>query len=183
MNATRILRIGFVPAALITTVGAFAAASVTAAAALRPTADVTSRFVPAKLYAGRPAVTYDRASVPSGSRVEIVQRRQDKGGDAGNVLIETLRVWGLEPHTRYYAYAYTRRCGARASAAGTRAQSGPSKRHYRQNEVWLGFTTNGRGDGTSSAAQYWLLSGQANSVLIESRPSAAPVACVTVAFK
>jgi superoxide dismutase, Cu-Zn family len=149
-------------------------------------ARVSAMFASPSRYKIHPAVTYDQTSVPTGSRVQVVEKPQDKGGDAGNVTLETLRVWGLRPNRKYDAYVYTRRCGATPAAAGARTQDGPSREHYPQNEVWLNFTTNGHGNGTSRAGQYWRFNlgqaTQANSVVIRSHATEAPVACVTVPF-
>jgi superoxide dismutase, Cu-Zn family len=143
---------------------------------------VASTFASARSYRTHSAVTYDAASVPVGSRVLITERRQKAAGDAGNVKIETLRVWGIKRNTRYDAYAYTRPCGATPRAAGRRTQDGPSRGHYPQNEVWLGFKTNRRGEAASSARQYWSLEKRAYSVVIQSHATSAVVACVTVLF-
>jgi superoxide dismutase, Cu-Zn family len=166
---------------------ALVATTVTAASADR-SAKVTARFASPRLYKTHPAVTYDQSSVPMGSRVQVVEKPQDKGGDAGNVTLETLRVWGLRANRKYDAYVYTRRCGATPAAAGGRTQAGPSSEHYPQNEVWLNFKTNRRGDAATHAGQYWRFNldhgaSQANSVVIHSHTTKAPVACVTVPFR
>jgi Cu-Zn family superoxide dismutase len=141
-------------------------------------AKVTATFASPALYKTHPAVTYDRRSVPLGSRVQVVEKPNDKGG-----LGVTLRVWGLDPNRRYDAYVYTRRCGVRSAAAGRRTQNGPHKDHYSQNEVWLDFTTNRHGHASSQVGQYWTFNpGQANSVVIHSHATRARVACVTVPF-
>ncbi len=145
--------------------------------------EVTASFAPPTLAASHPAVTFDPTLVPLGSRVQVVQFRQGAGGDAGNVLVETLRVRGLEPRVRYFAYAYAHACGATPAAAGVRVQDGPSSAHYPQNEIWLGFRTDGHGRAASSARQYWLAPGRARSIVIDARPNAEPVACVTIALQ
>jgi superoxide dismutase, Cu-Zn family len=149
-------------------------------------AKVTARFAAPESYKTHAAVTYDQRSVPVGSRVRVVEKPQDKPGDAGNVTLETLKVWGLRPNRRYDAYVHTRRCGATAATAGRRTQDGPSGGHYPQNEVWLNFRTDRRGDATARAGQYWIFepghASQANSVVIQSHVTKAAVACVTVPF-
>ncbi len=145
--------------------------------------DVASAFAPATLAASHPAVTYQRAAVPLGSRVQFVQSRSAGGGDAGDVLVETLRVWGLRSRTRFYAYAYSHRCGSTPSTAGVRVQDQPAPSHFPQNEIWLGFRTNARGDATSSTRQYWLTAGRAESIVIDANPNGDPVACLTVALR
>ena len=159
----------------------------TAAAAAPPahSAKVTATFGLPSLHRTQAAVTYDRRSVPEGSRVQVVERPSGRTGDAGSVTLVTLRVWGLEPNRRYDAYVYTRRCGVSPAAAGSRTQDGPSREHYPQNEVWLNFKTNRRGAGTARVGQYWLFNlmpGQANSVVIHSPVTKARAACVTVPF-
>lgn len=169
---------------------AFAVAALlapTAAAAAPPahSAEVTATFASPTLYRTHAAVTYDRKSVPEGSRVQVVERPSGRGGDAGSVTFVTLRVWGLEPNTRYDAYMYRRRCGATPAAAGRRTQDGPNSEHYPQNEVWLNFRTDRRGAGAARVGQYWLFNlmpGQANSVVIHSPVTKARAACVTVPF-
>jgi hypothetical protein len=156
---------------------------VSGAAGRQYSANVTAGFVSAALATNHPAVSYDQARVPLGSRVQVVQFRQNKAGDAGNVFVETLRVWGLDPHARYFAYAYANACGSTPGVAGTRVQDGPSRTHYAQNEIWLGFRTNAHGVATSSTSQYWLSSGHAKSILISAQPTSQPVACVSVALE
>jgi Cu-Zn family superoxide dismutase len=164
---------------------ALIATTATAASADR-SAEVTAAFASPGLYKTHPAVTYDQSSVPKGSRVQVVEKPQNKGGDAGNVTLETLRVWGLRPNRKYDAYVYTRRCGSTPAAAGGRTQAGPSSEHYPQNEVWLDFKTNRHGNAPSHAGQYWSFNlgqaSQANALVIHSHASKAPVACVTVPF-
>ncbi len=141
-------------------------------------AEVTATFASPALYETHPAVTYDERSVPTGSRVQVVESPNDKGG-----LVVTLRAWGLHTNTSYDAYVYTRRCGVTPATAGRRTQNGPSSQHYPQNEVWLDFKTHRRGDASSRVAQYWTFNpGQANSVVIHSHSSGARVACITVHF-
>jgi hypothetical protein len=163
-----------------------ALAATTAAASADRHASVTATFASPRLYKTHPAVTYDQRSVPKGSRVQVVEKPQDKPGDAGNVTLETLTVRALRPNRRYDAYVYTRRCGATAAAASRRTQDGPRRDHYPQNEVWLSFKTNRLGNATAKAGQYWRFnlsqSSQANSVVIHSHITQAPVACVTVPF-
>ena len=123
-------------------------------------------------YKTHPGSTYDGQSVPTGSQVEVMERPNNKGG-----LVVTLRVWGLDPYRRYDAYVYTKKCGATPAAAGRRTQNGPSKEHYPQNEVWLNFKTNRRGDAGSQVWQYWTFNpGQANSVVIQPRATGGRVA-------
>ena len=161
-----------------------------ATAALAASADraanVKATFAAATLYKTHAAVTYDRSSVPAGSLVQIVERPQKKGGDAGNVTIETLAVAGLRANRKYDAYVYSDPCGATPGAAGRRTQDGTNSQHYPQNEVWLGFTTDRRGNAVSRAGQYWRFNvgraSRANSVAIYSHPSEKPLACVTVPF-
>lgn len=157
---------------------AVAVAPIATASSADRHARVTSVFVTPALYRTHPAVTYDERSVPSGGRVQVVERPNDKGGK--NV---TLRVWGLRPGRRYDADVHTRPCGSTPEAAGKRVQDGPSAEHYPQNEVWLNFRTNRSGDATSFVRQYWIFRPhQANSVVIHSHVSKARVACVAVPF-
>ena len=159
-------------------VSVVAAAAATASPASR-SAKVTAVFSSPKSYKTNPAVTYDQSSVRRGTRVEVLERPNDAGG-----LTVKLSVWGLNPNTKYDAYVYTRPCGASPTNAGKRTQNGPSTGHYSQNEVWLDFKTNLRGDAHSQAAQDWTFkAGQANSVVFLAYNSARVVACVTVAFR
>jgi hypothetical protein len=74
----------------------------------------------------------------------------------------------------------------RPPAAGSRTQAGPSSEHYPQNEVWLDFKTNGRGNAVPRAGQYWRFNSgqasQAGSVVIHSHATKWAVACITVPF-
>lgn len=149
----------------------------------RVEAKVTADFVSAIATTSHPAVTYNPTLVTLGSRIQITQLRPNRGGDAGNVLVETLRVRGLKPRARFYAYGYTHACGATPGVAGARAQDKPSSAHFSQNEIWLGFRTDRHGDATSSTSQYWLATGQVESIVIDAHPNAEPVACVTISLK
>jgi Cu-Zn family superoxide dismutase len=169
----RKLAIAFVLAAPVVLIAATATAAST-----DHHAKVTASFASPALYKTHPAVAYDRQSVPTGSQVEVMERSNDKGG-----LVVTLRVWGLDPNRRYDAYVYTKRCGATPAAAGRRTQNGPNKEHFPQNEVWLNFKTNRRGDASPQVWQYWTFNpGQANSVVIQSHATGGRVACVSVPF-
>jgi len=156
-----------------------AVATMAEAAAATHSAKVTATFVVPTSYETSAAVTYDQSSVRRGSRVGVLERRNDTGG-----LIVELNVWGLNPNTRYDAFVYTRPCGATPGSVGTRVQNGPSTGHYPQNEVWLDFMTNLHGTAHSRADQNWPFNvGQANSVVLLSHNAARVEACVTVPFK
>ena len=144
---------------------------------------VTADFASAIPTTSHPAVTYDPTLVPVGSRVQVTQLRPNRGGDAGNVLVETLRVRGLKSHARFYAYGYTHACGATPNVAGARVQDVPNSTHFSQNEIWLDFRTDTHGDAAASTSQYWLATGHAKSIIIDAHSNAEPVACVTIALK
>jgi Cu-Zn family superoxide dismutase len=142
-------------------------------------AKVTTRFASPSSYKTHPAVTYDQKSVPLGSRVQVSEKPNNKGG-----MIVTLKVAGLNPNTDYDAHVHAHPCSANPADSGGHVQNGPSTEAYEQNEVWLNFKTNRHGKATSQSAKYWTFEPhQANSVVIHSHATKARLACITVPFK
>jgi Cu-Zn family superoxide dismutase len=141
-----------------------------------------------------------RPTVPSAASATVLAT-YDTMGDS----TITLRVSGLEPNTEYGAHAHVDACGATPRAAGPHFQHTPNP--YPQNphdpvyvnsvnEIWLDFTTDDRGTGSSTTELGWQFEPQrrAGSVMIHAHrtqlggrdgvagTAGAALACLTVGF-
>ncbi|GGL93955.1 hypothetical protein GCM10010129_42340 [Streptomyces fumigatiscleroticus] len=143
------------------------------------------------------AITYDRASVPKGSRVVVAEWKQKNG-----TTTVDLNVKGLDPKRTYGAHVHTKPCGTKPDDSGPHYQhvkdpvqpSVNPKYANSRNEVWLDFTTDASGDGNAHSTVRWRFrQGEARSVVIHehatmTRPghagtAGARLACVTVPFR
>ncbi|MTE18846.1 superoxide dismutase family protein [Streptomyces sp. TRM43335] len=145
----------------------------------------------------RSALTYDRRLVPAGATVEVAQFNGRRG------MTITLGVQGLPEGRGYGAHVHTGPCTADPAAAGSRYQNvrdprtrvtSPDFRYTNpENEVWLDFTTDEKGEGEAVSGHSWhFRAGEARSVVVyEHRTRRDPahagaagrrVACVTVPF-
>ncbi|MEV5598385.1 superoxide dismutase family protein [Streptomyces sp. NPDC052496] len=141
------------------------------------------------------AVTYDPKLVPVNSRVTVSERANGKRTRVG------LRVSGLVANRTYGAHVHTGVCGARPDSSGPHYQHRKDPRSPSvdpayanpKNEVWLDFTTDGRGEGSAVSHNAWRFrSGEARSVAIHERRTATGagvagtagrvVACYSVPF-
>jgi Cu-Zn family superoxide dismutase len=103
------------------------------------------------------AFIYDKAVIPQGSGVEVVQQAK---GESSKV---TLTVHGLLPDHVYGAHVHKMPCGAKGDDPGPHFQHRPDpvkpsvNPAYAnpQNEVWLDLTTDAQGDATSSSLVPW----------------------------
>ncbi|MEV4434555.1 superoxide dismutase family protein [Streptomyces sp. NPDC049555] len=146
--------------------------------------------------AGKQAVTFDQRDVPAGARVGVVERT---GPDGTTV---ELTVHGLQAHRTFGAHVHQKTCGTVPEASGPHYQDVKDPRQpstdpayaNARNEVWLDFTTDGQGDGSSVAHVAWRFrAGQAMSVVVHAHGTAdAPgqagtagprLACVNVPFE
>ncbi|WKU44625.1 superoxide dismutase family protein [Streptomyces sp. VNUA116] len=141
------------------------------------------------------AVTFDSDAVPPGARVTVTERT---GRDGTRIR---LRLEGVEPDRTFGAHVHTNPCGTRPEDSGGHYQqdrdpkqpsTDPAYANPR-NEVWLDLTTDGRGDGSSSASVAWRFRpGEARSVVIHEHATerapgragmaGARLACVNVPF-
>lgn len=145
---------------------------------------------------GATAVTYDPKLVASGAtaHVELSQ--------VVDTTAVTLAVRGLTPNRDYGAHLHLRPCGRTAADAGPHYQhhhdpaasaSPPSVNPAYanpQNEVWLDFTTDSQGAGSSKSTQSWTFSTTPQSLVIHAKKTqtapgkagtAGPrVACLTI---
>ncbi len=124
---------------------------------------------------GANAVTYDPAQVPAGAKVELRSEPTD-----GKTKI-TASVQGLQPDRDYGAHIHTKPCGPTGKAAGPHFQekADPVKPSVDpafanpQNEVWLDFHTDPRGNATSTAEGSWSFENRddAKSFVLHEKPT------------
>lgn len=141
------------------------------------------------------AVTFDAKAVPEGSRVTVLESTHRDGTE-----IE-LRVHGLQPDRTFGAHVHRKPCGTKPADSGAHYQdvvdpkqpSADPEYANPANEVWLDFTTDGRGNGSAeSSVVFFFRAGEARSVVIhehatETGPghagmAGARLACVNVPF-
>ncbi|AZQ71339.1 MULTISPECIES: superoxide dismutase family protein [Streptomyces] len=141
------------------------------------------------------AVTFDKKAVPEKSRVAVAERKVKDGTRI------VLRVRGIQAGRTYGAHVHQKPCGNAPDDSGAHYQNvkdpkSPSvdpKYANPQNEAWLDFTTDKRGNGRSTATVKWRFrAGEARSVVIhehatETAPGKAGtagsrLACVNVPF-
>ncbi|MFH8343613.1 superoxide dismutase family protein [Streptomyces sp. NPDC018045] len=141
------------------------------------------------------ALTYDPKLVPVNSRVTVSERADSARTRVG------LRVAGLVANRAYGAHVHTGKCGVSPDSSGPHYQHRKDPRTPSvdpayanpKNEVWLDFTTDGRGEGSAESRHAWRFrSGEARSVAIHERRTATGagvagtagrvVACYSVPF-
>jgi Cu-Zn family superoxide dismutase len=145
---------------------------------------------------GREAITYDQKLVPANAMAAV---SYVPGADGHTQVM--LRTRGLLPNRKYGAHAHVNQCGAKGDDAGPHYQNmkdpvTPSvnpKYANPQNEIWLDFTTDAKGNGFAKSAVAWRFTDrQAKSVVIHAEHThtgaghagqAGPrLACLDVAF-
>ncbi|MFC9248079.1 superoxide dismutase family protein [Streptomyces sp. NPDC057136] len=136
-------------------------------------------FAPPNAFIPSSAITYDMDRVPAAARIEITQHSDASGTAVG------AQLRGLVPNHAYGMHVHTSPCSADPKAAG------PHYRHRAEghadpaNEVWLDFTTDGEGNGSSRVRHGWgFREGGARSVVIHDEQGGAGdrLACFTVPF-
>ncbi|MDQ8701259.1 superoxide dismutase family protein [Streptomyces sp. LHD-70] len=144
-------------------------------------------FAPPSAFIESDAKTYDTKLVPAGAHIRVVQVARD----AGNLV--TLQVDGLKANRAYGVHVHQKPCGPRPEDAGGHYQhrkdpvqpsTNPAYVNPR-NEVWLDFTTDGRGSGYAAARQGWeFRPGEAASVVLHREQGGAGdrLACFSVPF-
>ncbi|MFD1150201.1 superoxide dismutase [Saccharothrix hoggarensis] len=98
-------------------------------------------------------ISYD-PRVPVGARASVVS----SSVDGGTVVL--MRATGLLPDRDYGAHAHVNPCGAAPADAGPHyqhVQGGATDPAFAnpRNEIWLDFTTDGRGQGFAYARLDW----------------------------
>jgi superoxide dismutase, Cu-Zn family len=143
-----------------------------------------------------PAITYDEALVPVGSRAAV-----SATAAAGKTTVK-LALRGLQPQRQYGAHAHAKPCGVKGEDAGPHFQNvvdpvQPSvdpKYANSQNEIWLDLLTDPTGAGSAETTVAWEFPAErrAQSVVVHAMGTStepgkagtagARAACVTVAF-
>ncbi|MET9296687.1 superoxide dismutase family protein [Streptomyces sp. NPDC003077] len=145
---------------------------------------------------GHRAVTYDERLVPAGSRVTVTQR-----GTSETTEVE-LKVVGLLPNRAYGTHVHTQPCGLRPGSTGVHYQNRVDPHQpsvdpayaNKENEVWLGFTTDKEGQGLGKSTHSWRFrQGEARSVVLHEHATRTgqgvagtagkAVACFSVPFR
>lgn len=140
-------------------------------------------------------ITYDTAAVPVGARVSVASVKADGGTKV------TMTVAGLLPHHEYGAHVHTKACGAKPADAGPHYQEAkdpvsPSVNPAfanKDNEIWLDFSTDSKGDATASSTVKWSFrADEANAAVIHATHTMTEagkagtagdrLACVTAVF-
>lgn len=187
-----------VPAA-VALLAAGTAATAPAAAAPGDVPDVVAReayFLPPENAEPGDGLTYDTELVPAGAGIAVVEVARD-----GRTSVR-LGLTGLLPDRTYGAHVHTAPCAPDPDAAGPHYQNRPDPVQPSvdpayanpENEVWLDFTTDGRGSAHVSARQDWRFRmGEARSVVVhehatmthpgEAGMAGARLACLSVPFE
>ncbi|MGC5015339.1 superoxide dismutase family protein [Streptosporangium sp. DT93] len=135
------------------------------------------------------AIVYDTALVPPGAEAMVT-------AESGSVLsTSTVTVKGMLPARTYGVHLHVNPCGLKPDDAGPHYRSAhthTAAHASAENEVWLDFTTDARGEATATSTQDWAFSPgkPPGSLVIHSEPtrtagteagSAGPrVACVSL---
>jgi Cu-Zn family superoxide dismutase len=163
------------------------------------TVKAEGQFVPPSPFYPSKPLTYDSKPVPVGARISVVEHMGERVGGAATSV--RLRVSGLLPNRTYGAHVHTKPCGRTPDASGPHYQNvkdpnqpstNPAYANS-ENEVWLDFTTDVRGDATAESRHDWhFRPGEARSVVIhqhgtatkpgEAGTAGARLACLTVPF-
>jgi superoxide dismutase, Cu-Zn family len=130
-------------------------------------------------------IAYDTTLVPPGATARVT-------AESGAVLAtSTVTVTGMLPGRTYGVHLHVNPCGLKPEDAGPHYQHTHAHASA-QNEVWLDFTTDARGEATATATQDWaFVAGRLpRSLVIHAEPTrtagaeagvAGPrVACVTL---
>jgi superoxide dismutase, Cu-Zn family len=133
---------------------------------------VSARFE--EYSAGATAITYDPQRVPVGAEAEVEVDKEDGGTKV------KLKIEGLKPDTAFGSHVHVAACGESPDDAGPHYQdkadpqkpSTDPKYANRQNEVWLDFTTDSKGEGEAESTVGWQLrDGEGQSVVIHAMPT------------
>ncbi|HWO61141.1 MAG TPA: superoxide dismutase family protein [Umezawaea sp.] len=115
------------------------------------------------------AISYNAELVPVGAKVAMASEKDGSGTKV------TMTVEGLLPNHEYGAHVHTKPCGAKPADAGPHYQNdkdpvSPSVDPAfanKDNEIWLDFTTDAKGDAAASASVKWSFrGGEANAAVI-----------------
>jgi len=114
-------------------------------------------------------ITYDAKRIPVGAKLATGSSVTN-----GQTTVE-LKVSGLLPNTKYGSHVHTKPCGAKPADSGPHYQNdkdpvSPSvdpKFANADNEIWLDFSTDAKGDATGTATVKWeFRKGEANAVIV-----------------
>ncbi|MFD8728420.1 superoxide dismutase family protein [Streptomyces sp. NPDC059611] len=136
-------------------------------------------FSPSGSFVPSDALTYDTALVPAAARIEITHYADRTSHRVGT------RLRGLVPNRAYGMHVHTSPCAADPASAGPHYQHRTSATADPDNEVWLDFRTDGKGNGEAEARHEWgFRDGGARSVIVHDAQGGAGkrVACFTVPF-
>lgn len=141
------------------------------------------------------ATNYDKALVPDGAKLFVAAAVHD------GLTTVTLNVRGLLPNRAYGSHAHAKPCGPKPDDAGPHFQhqadpvkpSVDPKFANPQNEVWLDFVTDAKGEATVASTVDWTFGeNPAGSVVIHAEPTktqpgqagvaGARAACTSVGF-
>ncbi len=141
------------------------------------------------------ALNYDKQLVPDGAKLFVASYEHD------GLTTVVLNVRGLVPNRAYGSHAHTKPCGAKPDDAGPHFQhtadpvkpSVDPKFANADNEIWLDFTTDAKGDATRATTVDWTFDEtRAGSVVVHVDPTrtapgqagvaGARAACVSVGF-
>ncbi|MET9564020.1 superoxide dismutase family protein [Streptomyces tauricus] len=143
-----------------------------------------ARFAPPGAFVASAAVTYDGTGlVPPAAWIEVSQHSEERGPTT-----VALRARGMKAGYAYGVHVHRDPCGADPAAAGGHYQHRPTTDPAGitpENEVWLDFTADDRGEGRASARHDWnFRRGEAASVVLHAEPggAGARLACFTVPF-
>lgn len=162
-----------VPTASTPTSGAAAESGSPSASGGAEGQEVSAKFE--EYSAGATAITYDPQRVPVGAETEVEVENEDGGTKV------KLKVEGLEPDTAFGSHVHVAACGENPDDAGPHYQdkADPQKPSTDpefanpQNEIWLDFTTDGKGEGEAESEVGWKLrDGEGQSVVIHAMPTA-----------
>lgn len=140
-------------------------------------------------------ITHDAKKIPVGAKLAVASKV-----DGGSTTVD-LTVGGLLPNTKYGSHVHTKSCGAKPADSGPHYQHekdpiAPSVDHKyanAENEIWLDFTTDAKGDAKASATVKWeFRKGEANAVVVHATHTSTEhgkagtagdrLACITAAF-
>jgi Cu-Zn family superoxide dismutase len=141
------------------------------------------------------ATNYDAALVPNGAKLYVAEVVHD------GLTTVVLDVRGLVPNRQYGAHAHAKPCGPKPEDAGPHFQHSPDPVKPSvdpafanpQNEIWLDFVTDAKGNATKATTVDWTFGNTpAGAVVIHAEPTktapgqagvaGARAACVSVGF-
>ena len=114
-------------------------------------------------------ITYNTALVPAGAKVAVGSTKDGSGTKV------SLTATGLLPNHDYGSHVHTKACGAKPADSGPHYQdkkdpvtpSVDPAYANKDNEIWLDFTTDAKGDAKADASVKWSFrAGEANAAVV-----------------